>query len=164
VVLQNDRHCSTWPTSPGGIEELRRCAWSRSGSRLSFCRRSYYWVQPWVVIGERTGRDVLIGARKPRSCPIMGSFVVTMAESIDDDERLRLISDLVGYEYFEETLILLDSLGNAPYEETQRAECRLSCNATSLTACTRPKQRQGGGLRWSRSAYDCSRENCLDPL
>jgi quercetin dioxygenase-like cupin family protein len=38
-----------------------------------------------------------------------------MAESIDDDERLRQKSDLVGYKYFEETLTLLDSLGDAPH-------------------------------------------------
>ena len=45
-----------------------------------------------------------------------------MAESIDDDERLRRMSDLVGYQYFEETLTLLDSMGNATYEETERAK------------------------------------------
>ena len=52
----------------------------------------------------------------------LGSLVINMAESIDDDERLRLMSDLIGYKYFEETLTLLDSLGNAPYEEYQRAK------------------------------------------
>ena len=52
----------------------------------------------------------------------LGSLVINMAESIDDDERLRLMSDLVGYKYFEEILTLLDSLGNAPYEEYQRAK------------------------------------------
>ena len=45
-----------------------------------------------------------------------------MAESIDDDERLRRMSDLVGYKNFDETLALLDSLGNATYEETERAK------------------------------------------
>jgi hypothetical protein len=45
-----------------------------------------------------------------------------MAESIDDDERLERMADLVGFKYLEETLSLLDSLGNAPYEETQRAK------------------------------------------
>ena len=51
----------------------------------------------------------------------LGSLVINMAESIDDDERLRRMSDLVGYKYFDETLILLDSLGNAP-KETERAK------------------------------------------
>ena len=45
-----------------------------------------------------------------------------MAESIDDDERLRRMADLVGFKYLEETLTLLDSLGTASYEETQRAK------------------------------------------
>ena len=52
----------------------------------------------------------------------LGSLVINMAESIDDDERLRRMSDLVGYKYFEETLTLLNSLGDAPHEEYQRAK------------------------------------------
>jgi len=45
-----------------------------------------------------------------------------MAESIDDDERLRRMSDLVGYKYFEETLTLLDSMGERNLRGTQRAK------------------------------------------
>jgi len=52
----------------------------------------------------------------------LGSLVINMAESIDDDERLERMADLVGFKYLEETLSLLDSLGNAPWEETQRAK------------------------------------------
>ena len=52
----------------------------------------------------------------------LGSLVINMAESIDDDERLERMADLVGFKYLEETLSLLDSLGNAPHEETQRAK------------------------------------------
>ena len=45
-----------------------------------------------------------------------------MAESIDDDERLRRMSDLIGYKYFEETLTLLDSMGERNLRGTQRAK------------------------------------------
>ena len=52
----------------------------------------------------------------------LGSLVINMAESIDDDERLERMADLVGFKYLEEALALLDSLGNARYEETERAK------------------------------------------
>jgi hypothetical protein len=54
----------------------------------------------------------------------LGALVINIAESIDDDERLRVMSDLVGYRYFDETLGVLDGLKNAPYEEYHRARAR----------------------------------------
>ena len=70
MVLRNDRHCSTWPTWPGGIDELKRYASRRGGSKPSFFRRSCWWVQPWVAIGERTGPVARIGAPKLHLCPV----------------------------------------------------------------------------------------------
>ena len=54
-----------------------------------------------------------------------------IAESIDDDEQLRVMSDLVGYRYFDETLNLLDGLENAPHEGYHRAKASF---LTSLRA------------------------------
>ena len=45
-----------------------------------------------------------------------------MAESIDDDERLERMADLVGFKYLEETLTLLDSMGERNLRGTQRAK------------------------------------------
>ena len=52
----------------------------------------------------------------------LGWLVINMAESIDDDQRLRVMSDLVGYKYFDETLAFLDDLGNIPSEQYHRAK------------------------------------------
>ena len=54
----------------------------------------------------------------------LGSLVINIAESIDDDERLRVMSDLIGYRYLDDTLALLDDLANAPHDEYHRARAR----------------------------------------
>ena len=61
----------------------------------------------------------------------LGALVINIAESIDDDEQLRVMSDLVGYRYFDETLNLLDGLENAPHEGYHRAKASF---LTSLRA------------------------------
>src|SRR5262245_36166688 len=63
----------------------------------------------------------------------LGALVINMAESIDDDERLRVMSDLVGYRYFDETLDLLNGLEDASHEEHDRAKMRFLASLRAST-------------------------------
>jgi hypothetical protein len=74
----------------------------------------------------------------------LGALVINIAESIDDDEQLRVMSDLVGYRYFDETLNLLDGLENAPHEGYHRAKA--SFLAATDAAGTNGKLMGGGCL------------------